>query len=164
MKRPCSHKNCPHEGLHPAPQTPDKPRPYRYFCLEHIREYNARWNFLGGLSEQEVERHIRDATVWERPTWPLGKGPLNAKTRKKPAKDNQDALPPNEIIRALVIFELEHPTALTLVKKKHRELVKRYHPDSNDGQNSKINEFYLIQEAFKSLKKYYASKKIGSHT
>ncbi len=30
------------------------PRPYRWFCLDHVREFNARYNFFQGMSPDEI--------------------------------------------------------------------------------------------------------------
>jgi len=41
-------------------------------CLEHVRAYNAQWNFHAGLSTEEMEQEIRSTATWDRPTWKLG--------------------------------------------------------------------------------------------
>ncbi|MGK4422195.1 hypothetical protein ACSLVQ_28490, partial [Klebsiella pneumoniae] len=45
---------------------------YYWFCLEHVRDYNRQWDYFAGMSSADIESHLRQATVWERPTWPLG--------------------------------------------------------------------------------------------
>jgi len=47
---------------------------YYWFCLEHVRAYNAGWDFYKGMSPAEVEAQLRADTSWQRPTWPLGRG------------------------------------------------------------------------------------------
>jgi hypothetical protein len=44
---------------------------YRWFCLQHVREYNAAWNYYAGMSDDEVEADIRRDPGWPRPSWPL---------------------------------------------------------------------------------------------
>ena len=41
-------------------------------CLEHVRAYNAQWNFHAGLSAQELEQELRSTATWDRPTWKMG--------------------------------------------------------------------------------------------
>jgi len=50
---------------------------YRWFCLDHVRTYNASWNYYAGLSDTEMEAELRADSTWNRPTWPLGKGQGN---------------------------------------------------------------------------------------
>ena len=45
---------------------------FYWFCLEHVREYNAAWNYYADMDDAAVEAEIRKDIVWQRPTWPLG--------------------------------------------------------------------------------------------
>jgi DnaJ-domain-containing protein 1 len=156
MKTSCSYPGCDKEGLYPAPFSPLQPRPLKFYCLEHIRQHNANWNFLGGLTEKQVEDHIRRATVWERPSWPFGKGPLSHKSSQKPYTASANNPAPKAVIAALALFGLKEPVTTAEIKKRHRELVKQHHPDTNGGKSGEARQFHLIQEAFTTLKKYYA--------
>lgn len=156
MSCPCSHEGCPLEGIYPAPRSPQQPRPYRYFCLEHIRAYNAGWNYLQGHTEQEIEKRIRAATVWERPTWPFGKGPVSFKKSAKKTPDIMSRPVPQNIVRCLAVLGLEPPATLSAIKKRFRELAKQFHPDTNLGSHTRLAHFYALQEAFGTLQTYYA--------
>jgi len=68
----CQWPGCKAHGLYRAPMAPDRLSEYRWFCLEHVREYNAGWNFFADVTEEEIDHLIRRATTWERPTWRLG--------------------------------------------------------------------------------------------
>ncbi len=70
--RPCDWPQCREEGGHRAPRSRAELRSYRWFCLAHVRQYNAAWNYSAGMSEDEVEEDVRLDTVWRRPTWRLG--------------------------------------------------------------------------------------------
>lgn len=157
MSTPCSYNGCPLEGLYPAPRDKDHPKPYLYFCLAHVREYNARWNFLQGLDETGIERRIREATVWERPTWPLGKGPVNINKAARKTNESQEIRHPPEILHCLSVLGLAAPSTLAAVKRRFRELAKKFHPDTNAGSQSKIARFHAVQEAFATLKAFYAT-------
>ncbi|MBX6321769.1 MAG: J domain-containing protein [Rhodospirillaceae bacterium] len=71
--RPCDHPDCREIGLYPAPKGRDRLREFYWFCLEHVRLYNSSWNYYEGMAEPEIEAHIRHDTVWQRPSWPLGR-------------------------------------------------------------------------------------------
>ena len=70
----CSKFNCKKTGKYRAPSSRKKIHDYLYFCLDHIREYNKEWNYYEGLDNSEIENAIRNATTWERPSWPTKKG------------------------------------------------------------------------------------------
>ena len=70
----CEWIGCDRDGLYRAPRSRRELRQYWWFCLEHVREYNAAWNYYAGMSDNEVEADVRFDTVWQRPSWPLGAG------------------------------------------------------------------------------------------
>src|ERR1700753_1919450 len=70
--RPCDHPGCRAAGDYRAPRSKSDLSQFYWFCLDHVRAYNAAWNFYAGMSEAEIEAEIRADTVWQRPTWPLG--------------------------------------------------------------------------------------------
>ncbi len=71
--RPCDHPDCPAAGEYRAPKSRTSLNQYWWFCLEHVREYNARWDFYKGMSATQIEAQMRSDTGWQRPTWPLGR-------------------------------------------------------------------------------------------
>jgi hypothetical protein len=73
-QRPCAAPGCALEGSYRAPMSRERINEYRWFCLDHVRLYNASWNYYAGLSDAEMEAAIRSDSTWNRPTWPLGKG------------------------------------------------------------------------------------------
>ena len=70
--RRCDAPGCTAAGEHRAPKGRSAMAGYYWFCLEHVREYNERWNYYEGASAEELEEEIRRSTTWDRPTWPLG--------------------------------------------------------------------------------------------
>ena len=45
---------------------------YYLFCLEHVRAYNANWDFHADLTPAEIEAEIRNTVTWGRPTGKIG--------------------------------------------------------------------------------------------
>jgi len=74
--RQCDWPDCRHSGAYRAPHSPARLDEFRWFCLDHVRQYNAGWNFFADWSEDDLDAQFRADRVWERPTWSLGKGPL----------------------------------------------------------------------------------------
>ena len=76
--RQCEWPGCTGAGQYRAPVAPDRLGEFRWFCLEHVRDYNASWNFFANRSEDEVEAILNGSNAWERPTWALGGAPRGA--------------------------------------------------------------------------------------
>ena len=74
-RKVCDWPGCGQAGSYRAPHSPDRLNEYRWFCLEHVRNYNATWNFFADWSENELDAQFRADRVWERPTWSFGSGP-----------------------------------------------------------------------------------------
>ena len=56
--RECEVDNCGEKGIYPAPRNRNELRSYFWFCLQHVREYNKRWDYFDGLNG-ETELEIR---------------------------------------------------------------------------------------------------------
>ena len=161
--RCCEWPGCEARGLYRAPRAPDRLNDYRWFCLDHVREYNASWNFFADLDEQTLAEALERATVWERPTWRLGTGPKSRQGLHPHAEGNAWArwgftdplevlgenatisqaerpeprrrLPPAERA-ALDTLGVSHEVELRVeVRAAYRSLVKELHPDMNGGEN-----------------------------
>jgi hypothetical protein len=165
----CDWPECYEMGQFEAPKTREDTHDYHYFCLEHVRAYNAKWNFYAGLSTDEVERLNRQDTLWERPTWPFGTNP------KKPAQQSNrwhdpfnffesilhtetkkqapSGLPP-EIAKAADILGLIPPLTMEDLKKAYKALVKKLHPDINGGDPAHAEAFKAVGQAYHTIKTY----------
>jgi hypothetical protein len=132
---------------------------YWWFCLEHVRLYNARWNYYQGMSESEIEADVRFDTVWQRRTWRLGTFSAAGARVHDPLHMFDDAPPrPRESngaeARALAILDLAPPVTVMVVKARYKQLVKRHHPDANGGDKASEERFKAISEAYRTLMKF----------
>ncbi len=68
----CSAPGCREPGEFRAPLSPRRfrrpGRPGEWFCLEHVREHNARYNFFEGMTPEEIEAAQSPIAGWERAT------------------------------------------------------------------------------------------------
>ena len=55
----CAVSGCRAEATHKAPKSRDELNSYVWFCLEHVREYNASWDYYAGMNENQIEAHRR---------------------------------------------------------------------------------------------------------
>jgi hypothetical protein len=60
--RPCDQPGCPEPGEYRAPADRRRLNDYKWFCLAHVRAYNAAWDFYKGLGPAEIEHEIRSDT------------------------------------------------------------------------------------------------------
>jgi hypothetical protein len=157
---------CAEAGTYRAPKSPSNLREFRWFCLGHVREYNAAWDYYKGMSPEEVEANLRADTMWQRPTWPLGRlghavrmdqvleDELNLTfgTRPKPPSPKL----PAELHEALGILGLAWPVSLPAVKARYKKLAKRHHPDANNGDKKSEEMFKTINLAYTTLSGKFA--------
>lgn len=166
--RLCDHPDCREAGDYRAPVSPDRLREYFWFCKDHVRDYNAAWNYHSGRQQNDIEAQIRSDAVWNRPTWPMGaKRPKSAgqgpgfrdpfdffaddgqagrSGHAATADDGSEAAH----YRALALFP---PVTLTELKARYKELAKQLHPDVNGGDKQAEDRLKRINLAYTALKK-----------
>jgi DnaJ-domain-containing protein 1 len=166
FERVCEAPGCRLAGEFRAPFARDKLDQHRWFCLEHVREYNKRWDYFAGLDAEAIEQHIRADTTWRRPVWPLGgrrsngpriHDPLDLSNEaglfEKPAPkmDGSEQLTPAER-NAMGVLELSWPLTRAVVKSRYKELVKIHHPDANGGDREAEEKLKEINAAYSTLR------------
>lgn len=165
--RPCEQAGCAEPGAFRAPRDRKSLNEYRWFCLEHVRAYNRAWDYYKGMSPGEIERHLREDSGWQRPTWPLGRlgganpfdaevlrdplgvlgaTPLHAQRRPKQPRPDE---PPPELRAALDVLGLVWPVDALALRSRYKELAKRFHPDANGGDR-------LAEERLKDINRAYS--------
>lgn len=163
--RRCQFPDCAEDGVYRAPMSPRRLTDYYWFCLEHVRAYNAAWNFYAGMSEDEVEFHRRQDTVWRRPSWPVG-GQAHWQQRRIEERLRRDFTgvfeeggraprskrPHSEQDKALSVLDLEPEATLTDIKARYKTLVKRLHPDANGGDRDAEERLKAVNQAYATLK------------
>jgi len=172
--RVCDHPDCAAGGDFRAPKSRLNLHDYYWFCLDHVRAYNAAWNYYAGMSDSEIEAEIRCDTVWQRPTWRLGDrhGPSGAARLRDPfdllsgsGNSNRDnrrgahseaqrrVLSARE--QALAVFEIEPHFTPTRLKARYKTLVKLHHPDAHGGDKAAEEKLKIINQAYATLKASY---------
>jgi hypothetical protein len=68
----CQWKGCDRPGPHRAPKGRGRDGEYFSFCVDHVREYNASYNYFDGMSDEQVSDFQKDAMTGHRPTWKVG--------------------------------------------------------------------------------------------
>lgn len=164
---------CDLAGEYKAPHSPQELRKYRWFCLDHVREYNKNWDYFTGMHATQIEDFMRDAMLGHRPTWKINQQKvteeqleaalhdmLNGNRRgaqEKRRKQQEAARIPEEERKALAVLNLEGEVSLQDIKKQYKLLVKKHHPDVNKGERAE-EQFKRITEAYRDLMRLRAPR------
>ena len=174
--RKCSFENCPNDGEFKAPSSPKELKRYVWFCLKHIREYNKKWNYFEGHSQEELENQFKADSVWERKTTPLnsdaqkdkiqveGKAwerlgledPYELFSNRENPKDKQNKsfsrrIPASEK-KALDILGASDTSTKSELRKIYKEMVKDLHPDRNSGSRADEDRLSEVVWAWDQIK------------
>lgn len=168
--RPCQVAGCPELGEYRAPMAPNRLREYYWFCLEHVRAYNAAWNYYAGMSPEEIERHRRYDTVWQRPSWPFGtpsykrEQQIEEELRRRffdhfenggyanGSRYHAPPQPQSEYEKALSVLDLEPKASGAEIKARYKKLVKQLHPDANGGDLAAEERLKMVTQAYATLR------------
>jgi len=171
----CQWRGCAAAGQHRAPKGRGREGQYYLLCLEHVREFNASYNYFEGMSNADVEAYQKDSVTGHRPTWRVGahwthgtyglspdgrSGRLNDPHRIFLGRNGEPDRSASARRRALKPLELKSLEALNLtaaagrseIKSRFHELVKRHHPDANGGDNRSEDKLREIIQAYNYLK------------
>lgn len=174
--RECEAPGCREAGEFRAPgrRSPgfDGPGDWRWFCLDHVREFNAGYDWFEGMSAEEIldaqspingwrteTRAFRaDAGVDGMPRWADFNDPLDAigaranDVRARAAGRKEYARFTPREREALGVMGLDPQADRQRLRKRYSELVRRYHPDRNGGDRSHEGRLQRVVEAYQLLR------------
>jgi hypothetical protein len=182
--RVCDKPGCGKPGKFRAPRSAEQLDSFWWFCLDHVREYNLKWNFFQDQSDDDLERQFAADRVWERPTSPFSetvqrRSPhaegrawarfgfddpmelLGEKATMNPGGDRpgprpQRRLPPTER-KALEILDAQDTQTKTEIRQIYKAMVKDLHPDMNGGKRddeARLTEVVWAWEQIKSSRSF----------
>lgn len=168
----CAVPGCCEPGEFRAPLSPssfDGPGDWRWLCLDHVREHNARYNFFEGMSAEEIEAAQSPLAGWDRstraftgagadpaPAWSDFRDPLDAIAGRfgtGRARAPSSSRFSGEEQRALSVLGLGQDSDLHAVRARYSELVRRYHPDRNGGDRRHEGKLGEVIAAWQTLRK-----------
>jgi hypothetical protein len=178
----CSHPGCPNPGEFRAPPEsragPDGPPQWRWFCLEHIREFNQSYNFFRGMSPEEIDEAQRPYAGWGAetrafssnaasgtppPRWADFDDPLDAigarfkermAEQARQAQQRVDGKPLSVADRdAMKTLGLDTDADRRALRTRYTELVRRFHPDHNGGDRAHEKALQDVIAAYTHLRK-----------
>ena len=167
--RICDHEGCQEAGKYRAPKNPDTLDDYLWFCKDHVREYNLKWNFFDSTGEVGAQEQSDKDRVWERETKPFKQTAeerawarlgvddphqvLGANATQNPGKSitGTRKLPPTER-RAVEILEAKDHWTKAEIRKSYKALIKVLHPDMNGGDRSQEDQLTEVVWAWDQIK------------
>lgn len=179
-ERQCDHPGCLRPASARAPKSRDMLNEHYWFCQPHAAEYNRNWNFFAGLSDDEVRRRQEEELkTGGRPTWEMKAGRMSRESAAfshKFAKGQaayrdfhdlfggsqtrQARTPEPETRRlgkiernALADLDLDENADAAKIRSRYTELVRRLHPDANNGDRSGEHRLQRVIRAYQSLRK-----------
>jgi hypothetical protein len=158
----CEHPGCKAAGQHRAPKGRGQEGQYWRFCLDHVRAYNASYNYFDGMTDSAVAAYQKDAIIGHRPTWTMGvnaagraqepgaapreweyldplgvlRGEDFRQARRKAPAEPKKPRYSGAVRRALDVLGLDDTADGPSIKAQYKALVKRFHPDANGGDRS----------------------------
>lgn len=177
--RECAAPGCDEPGEFRAPGAHssgfDGPGDYRWFCLDHIRAFNSRYDYFAGMSAEEIIKAQSPIHGWDResrafsptagvdsaPRWADFADPLEAISGRarahmraaQPAQRQDGRFMTSEERRALDVLGLPLDADRKTLRSRYSELVRKYHPDRNGGDRSFETRLQGVVEAYQLLRK-----------
>jgi hypothetical protein len=182
-EKPCQWPDCTRAATAKAPKSRERLNEFYDFCQPHAAEYNKGWNFYAGMTEGQIRAaQEREAMTGGRPTWEMKAGKFSREAAAFAAKMGtantggtggwhdsfglfgrrvrEQAAAEEEGLRlgklerqALADLDLDARTDKAAVKARYHELLKRFHPDLNQGDRGAEAKLQRVIKAYKTLKK-----------
>ena len=166
----CAVRGCTGPGEYKAPVRPanfDGPGSWRFLCLDHVRQHNAKYNYFDGMTPDEIAEAQTPFGGWERqsrtfaslggdppPAWNDFSDPLDAISgRFRRAREPRSSRFNGSERRALGVLGLGEETDLHAVRQRYSQLVRSYHPDRNRGDRTQESRLTDVIEAWQLLRK-----------
>ena len=177
--RICNWPGCDDAGEFRAPGPRasgfDGPGDYRWFCLDHVRQFNSGYDYFDGMSSEEIfeaqsplhgwanttRAFQPDAGVDAAPRWADFADPLEAinararahvRERRQHMRSEAGRFTPAEQ-HALSALNLEPDIDRTALRRRYTELVRRFHPDHNGGDRTHEERLQQVVSAYQLLRK-----------
>ena len=169
-QKACDYPGCKEKGAYRAPKSPDLLDEFFWFCRDHVREYNLKWNFFGAASDEEFQKLLEKDRLWERETKPFSRKDdgrawarlgvddpmqlLGEKGTQSPGKavNNATRKLPAQERKAVEILDARDSWTKSEIRKQYKGLVKDLHPDMNGGDRSDEERLQEVVWAWDQIK------------
>ena len=164
---PCEAPGCTLVGEFRAPKSnrlPGSEGGWQFLCLDHVRAFNAGYNFFDGLSPDEIRDAQSPLAGWEQTVSPKGRPAFSFgdahdlfSADRKPAARTKRWAETGDA-QALSALGLTDIATAADVRRAYKRLVRRYHPDSNGGDRGQEGRLQAVVNAYTHLKSAHRFK------
>ena len=175
----CEFPGCTKPGTHKAPKGRQHEGKYWNFCVDHVREYNASYNYFDGMTDDAVQAYQKDSMIGHRPTWAMGTAKttnndgfttperdwaysdplgilhdaqLRVEQNKRQQSEPKRRIMPVTVLRALETLDLDETADAETIRLTYKTLVKKFHPDSHGGDRAFEDRLREIIKAHATLR------------
>ncbi len=135
---------------------------WQFLCLDHVRAFNAGYNYFDGLSPDEIHAAQSPLAGWEKEAVRGGRMAFtfgdphglfsDGTVGGKPATQAPLRWAAKGDAQALGALGLDRSATAVDIRRAYRALVRRYHPDSNGGDRAQEGKLQAVVSAFTHLK------------
>ncbi len=180
-ERQCNRNGCHEAGEFRAPNPAgrgagfDGPGDWQWLCLDHVREFNARYDWFKNMTREEIEAAQMPLAGWAQetrafratagvdqpPRWADFHDPLDAISTR--FRDGISARAKVERFssaerRALKLLGLGEDVTKRQLRARYTKLLRQYHPDHNGGDRRHEQALQHVVEAYQRLLKAAGNK------
>lgn len=163
----CDHPGCSEKGEYRAPKD-RRLKEYYWFCLKHVQDYNAKWNYYAEETDAEEAEQIRRKMhfrrgfkskvhyqfgydLWDDAEFFDSGYARNTDSNQEYSRDGIYFTSQERMYVRILEMNVSDMTPDSL-KKQYKKLAKRYHPDINREDENAEEKFKQISLAYHALK------------
>lgn len=163
QQRRCDCPGCNAAGEYRAPKDRSL-KEYYWFCLKHVQEYNAKWNYYDGIDEEEMAgedkprngrkfNHFSSKIKYNYGFGFSGNFDFFGEYASGFEESEIESVFYTAQEKAYIrIMEIElSELSVEKLKSQYKKLVKKYHPDLNRDDKDAEEKFKQLGTAYKTL-------------
>ncbi len=141
-----------------------------WYCLDHIRDFNAGYDYFKGLTRAEIEalQSVGHPSWTDLPAWPFAAkatqnlnitdpfGLFRSGVRRAPLKATKPL--DSKTAKAFRSLGLEPTHERQSIRRAYKALVRRFHPDMNGGNRAHEGDLLKVIDAYTHLLSYIPTK------
>ncbi len=165
----CDWPGCDQAGEFRAPKSASPERDgYHWYCLDHVRDFNAGYNYFAGIEQGAAEQARKGHPSWERSTRPFahnastvhlddpmeifaGQRGFGPQFSERPGPSGKPLSEEDRL--SLRILGLTTETTMQQIKLRYKDLVRQLHPDAHGGDRKHEAALRRVIDAYTHLAK-----------
>jgi len=160
---PCAHPGCTAPAEFRAPQSnrlSGAAGGWQWLCLDHVREFNAGYNFFDGLSPEAIAAAQSPLAGWESPDGSRTR--FNDRSGILRDRHGADVFAarrapsghvlPDADVAALKTLGLTAAASMADIRRAYKAALRRYHPDANGGDRAHEGKLQVVVQAYTHLR------------